>query len=143
RAIQRHDVRLVREFFEEKPLIAEAWYFGKTKERKDKLIIRASVLEDSKVVEFFVASNSILVVTGLLAELKNDFMEELKIEKLTTEQITDEKIINEIMKKVKLIEKHSEIEAKPQDAVLKKYCPNCKKEVRHGWKRCPYCMGKV
>ncbi|MEW5761541.1 MAG: hypothetical protein AB1779_12345, partial [Candidatus Thermoplasmatota archaeon] len=38
RAIQRHDVRLVREFFEKEPYLSEAWYFGKTKERKDKLV---------------------------------------------------------------------------------------------------------
>ncbi|MEW5761266.1 MAG: hypothetical protein AB1779_10935, partial [Candidatus Thermoplasmatota archaeon] len=135
RAIQRHDVRLVREFFEKEPYLSEAWYFGKTKERKDKLVIRVSVSEDSKVVEFFAASNSILVITGLLAELKNDFMEELKSEKSFAEQITDENIIVEVRKKVKLIDK--------QDVFLKKYCPNCKKEVKEGWKRCPYCMGKV
>ncbi|MEW5761518.1 MAG: fibronectin type III domain-containing protein, partial [Candidatus Thermoplasmatota archaeon] len=61
KAVQRHDVRLVREFIEKEPYSAEVWYFGKTKERKDKLVIRCSVREEGRNVEFFVASNSILV----------------------------------------------------------------------------------
>ncbi|MEW5760432.1 MAG: PKD domain-containing protein, partial [Candidatus Thermoplasmatota archaeon] len=148
RAIQRHDVKLVREFFEKEPYSAESWYFGKIKERKDKVVIRASVREESKTIEFFVASDSILVITGLLAELRKDFMEELKIENLTTEQVIDKKIVNRIIGMRKLIEKSADVEIPAQEVsekkkVIKIYCPNCKLEIKKGWKRCPYCMGKI
>ena len=68
---------LVREFTEEKPFVGEAWYYGKAKGREDKLVIRARVLGDRKVLEFFVASNSTLMLTGMLAELKADLNKEL------------------------------------------------------------------
>ncbi|MEW5761251.1 MAG: hypothetical protein AB1779_10860, partial [Candidatus Thermoplasmatota archaeon] len=100
---------------------AEVWYFGKTKERKDKLVIRCSVREEGRNVEFFVASNSILVVTGLLAELKNDFIDELKNEKknIIVGQITDERTIEKIRSKGKLIDKLSEGELSAEETKQK------------------------
>jgi hypothetical protein len=76
-AVQHHDVRLVREFKEKQPFIGEAWYFGKAKGREDRLVIRARVLGDRRMLEFFVASSSTLMLTGMLAELKADLNKEL------------------------------------------------------------------
>jgi len=76
-AVQHHDIRLVREFTEKDPFVGEAWYYGKAKGRVDKLVVRARVLSDKKVLEFFVASNSTLMLTGMLAELKADLNKEL------------------------------------------------------------------
>jgi N-acetylneuraminic acid mutarotase len=76
-AVQHHDVRLVREFTERDPFTGEAWYFGKAKGRADRLVIRARVLGDKNLLEFFVASSSTLMLTGMLAELKVDLNKEL------------------------------------------------------------------
>lgn len=76
-AIQHHDIRLVREFKEIGPFIGEAWYYGKAKGREDKLVVRARVFGENKLLEFFVASNSTLMLTGMLAELKSDLNKEL------------------------------------------------------------------
>lgn len=81
RAVQGHDIRLVREFADERPFVGEAWYFGKVKGRQDKLVVKTAVRADTGSAEFYVASNSRLVVTGLLAELKNDLNKEYKNEK--------------------------------------------------------------
>jgi hypothetical protein len=82
RAVQSHDIRQVREFSDQDPFIGEAWYFGKVKGRdEDRLVVKTAVRADTGSAEFYVASNSKLVVTGLLAELKNDLNKEYKKEK--------------------------------------------------------------
>ncbi|MEW5761564.1 MAG: hypothetical protein AB1779_12460, partial [Candidatus Thermoplasmatota archaeon] len=109
RAVQHHDVRFVREFKELEPFTAEAWFFGKTKERKDRVVIRITVRKETKSIEFFVASDSILVVTGLLAELKNDLNEELKADKVPVKkmpQIISKKVRDEIESRKMLLDKY-------------------------------------
>jgi hypothetical protein len=81
RAVQGHDIRLVREFSDDKPFVGEAWYFGKVKGREEKLVVKTAVRAETGSAEFYVASNSKLVVTGLLAELKNDLNKEYRKEK--------------------------------------------------------------
>jgi hypothetical protein len=76
-AVQHHDVRLVREYKEKELFIGEAWYYGKAKGREDRLVIRARVLGEHRFLEFFVASSSTLMLTGMLAELKSDLNKEL------------------------------------------------------------------
>ena len=78
RAVQGHDIRLVRELADREPFIGEAWYFGKVKGRGDRLVVKTAVRSDTSSAEFYVASNSRLVVTGLLAELKNDLNKEYR-----------------------------------------------------------------
>jgi len=72
RSVESHDVRFVREFSEKEPYKAESWYFGKTKGREAKLVIRVCARGEGRTLEFFVASGSRLAVTGLLAELRSD-----------------------------------------------------------------------
>jgi hypothetical protein len=74
RSVQGHDVRFVREFIEKEPYKAEAWYYGKTKGREAKLVIRVCARGEGRTLEFFVASGSRLAVTGLLAELRSDLV---------------------------------------------------------------------
>jgi len=76
-AMQHHDVRLVREFSEKDPYVAEAWYYGKVKGRDDRLVLCVRVAEERRVLEFLVASSSTLMLTGMLAELKADLNKEL------------------------------------------------------------------
>ncbi len=77
--VRNHDVRFVREFVEEQPAYrAEAWFYGVTKVKKSKMVIRASVWDDPKNVEFSVASNRMEAITGLLAELGQNLNEALK-----------------------------------------------------------------
>jgi hypothetical protein len=78
RSVQGHDVRFVREFIEKEPYKAEAWYFGKTKGREAKLVIRVCARAEGRTLEFFVASGSRLAVTGLLAELRSDLVKRQK-----------------------------------------------------------------
>jgi hypothetical protein len=78
RSVEGHDVRFVREFIEKEPHKAEAWYFGKTKGREAKLVIRVCARGEGRTLEFFVASNSRLAVTGLLAELRADLVKRQK-----------------------------------------------------------------
>jgi|GEM_PF-2401627 len=78
RSVEGHDVRFVREFVEREPHKAEAWYFGKTKAREAKLVIRVCARGEGRTLEFFVASGSRLAVTGLLAELRSDLVKRQK-----------------------------------------------------------------
>jgi hypothetical protein len=97
-AVKHHDVRLVREFIEEAPYRAEAWFYAKVKGREDKLVIRVRVLGAQNVLEFFVASSSKLMLTGLLAELKTDLNKELKLENISAEpvQVTDAGLVRQL-----------------------------------------------
>ncbi len=90
-----HDVHLVRDFVVEEPYHGEAWFYGETKVKGYKIVIRASVIADGSKLEFFAASTQIRAITGLLAEfnhtlnsligrkyatmkLKSEFGEEIK-----------------------------------------------------------------
>ncbi|MEW5760049.1 MAG: putative Ig domain-containing protein [Candidatus Thermoplasmatota archaeon] len=120
RAVQGHDVRLVREFGEEN--IAEAWYYGKTKARNEKLIIKVAVRVDANVLEFFVASSSILVVTGLLAELRTDINKELKKEMLgerAMEDVVEEDIKGAVARLPSLLSRYVEVEIEPESTEQK------------------------
>jgi hypothetical protein len=106
-AVQHHDARLVREYSEAKPYVGEAWYYGKTKGRDDKLVIRARVLGEKRMLEFFVASSSTLMLTGMLAELKADLNKELEGQKgmPEMEQVTDAKKVDALAQITTLLEK--------------------------------------
>jgi hypothetical protein len=109
RAIEGHDVRFVREFGEKEPFKAEAWYYGKTKGREARLVIRVSVRGEGRTLEFFVASNSRLAVTGLLAELRSDLVKRQKesapaVQRM--EQVVDLSIKEKLDNEKPLLEKY-------------------------------------
>jgi hypothetical protein len=117
RAVQGHDIRLVREFVDKTPtFVGEAWYFGSVKGRPDKLVVKTAVRAETGSADFYVASNSRLVVTGLLAELKNDLNREYKKERPSerpVEPMTDEERRERIRKQGNLMDRHAEGEMAP------------------------------
>jgi hypothetical protein len=72
-AIQRHDVKLVRNITTPAPFQGKAWFYGQTKVNQNTVIIRVSGSESRHWVEFFVATDSAAALTGLLAELHRSF----------------------------------------------------------------------
>lgn len=117
RAVQGHDIRLVREFTDSIPsFVGEAWYFGKVKGRDDRLVVKTAVRADTGSADFYVASNSRLVVTGLLAELKNDLNKEYRKERpaeTAMEAVTDETRREKVRKQGHLLDKQGGGEAAP------------------------------
>jgi hypothetical protein len=112
-AVQHHDVRLVRELREERPLHLEAWYFGKAKGRPEKLIIRVRIIPEMNFLEFFSASDSVLMLTGMLAELKSDLNKELENQKMpgSMKQVTSRDDIDALATIRSLLDKAAESES--------------------------------
>ena len=107
--VHLHDVKFVREFFEESPTwLGEAWFYGETKVKGYKIVIRVTVREDSHTSEFFVASQEMEVITGLLAELGhslNRMLKEKYMGRLKAQPIVDQRLKKELTDKPLLIEK--------------------------------------
>ncbi len=99
--IQAHDLKFVREFMErdsEDPEI-ESWYYGTTKVKKHKVVIKASTRKKTNTIELFVACKDKYVITGFLAELGHNFNDKLKELGVTRQPIfpvTDEETREEI-----------------------------------------------
>jgi predicted GH43/DUF377 family glycosyl hydrolase len=114
--IRGHDVRFVREFVEDEegqPYRAEAWYYGVTKVKKDKMVIRTSIWEDRKTIEFFVAAGRIESITGLLAELGQNLNKSLKdkyLGRVSATLVVDPEQQEEVKGLGLLIDKYSEHE---------------------------------
>jgi hypothetical protein len=111
-AVQHHDVKLVRELKEDKPFRAEAWYYGKAKGRPDKLVVQVRVIPEMSFLEFSVSSNSVLMLTGMLAELKSDLNKELESHHLkgAMKQVTDKDDMDAVAEIRLLLEKATETE---------------------------------
>jgi len=111
-AIRHHDLKLVREFVEHNPYTAEAWYYGKAKGRPDKLVVRTRVLSAKNYLEFFVATDSVLMLTGMLAELKSDLNKELDTRSVRTgmRQVTSQAEVEALSSITTLLEKATEAE---------------------------------
>jgi hypothetical protein len=106
-AAQHHDLRQVREFTEKDPFIGEVWYYGKAKGRNERLVVRARVLADKNVLEFYVASDSVLMLTGMLAELKTDLRKEMETQKLrgVMSQVSDQNLVDTLATVKSLLER--------------------------------------
>jgi len=106
-AVQHHDVRLVRELGEDRPYRAEAWYFGKAKGRPDRLVVQVRIIPEMSFLEFSVSSDSVLMLTGLLAELRTDLNKELESHHLkgAMKQVTDRDDIDAVAEIRQLLEK--------------------------------------
>lgn len=114
-AVSRHDIRLVREFRKKgEPYSAEAWYHAHIKGRSDTVVVRVSVWKESNAMELFVASESLLVITGLLAELRHDIGEELEKRSLmrdALQQLIDRDAVSAARHQPLLLSKEGESEA--------------------------------
>ena len=112
--VRGHDVRFVREFIEAEegqPLHAEAWFYGVTKVKKDKMVIRTSIWEERNTIEFYVASGRIEAITGLLAELGqnlNKTLSEKYLGRLSATLVVDPEQQDEVRGLGLLIDKYSE-----------------------------------
>jgi len=119
-AVQHHDLRQVREFTEKDPFIGETWYYGKAKGRNERLVVRARVLAEKNVLEFYVASDSVLMLTGMLAELKTDLRKEMETQKLRggMSQVTDQNNVDALSSIRTLLDRapNSEISAGDTEA---------------------------
>jgi hypothetical protein len=106
-----HDVHMVREFVTYNPFSGEAWFYGETKVKGYKIVIRTAVREDN-MIEFFAASTVIKAVTGLLAEF-NHTLVSMVVERYSDvkiEQIYDEGTKHQVQSKA-LVDKLGEGEA--------------------------------
>ena len=115
--VRGHDVRFVREFVEAAPSFrGEAWFYGVTKVKKSKMVIRTSVMDDRRTVEFHVSSVRMEAITGLLAELGQNLNEALREKYMGRAKATP--VIDEDQRAAVrgmglLIDKYSESEAEP------------------------------
>jgi hypothetical protein len=73
-AATSYDIQFVMDFTDEDPFYAEAWFYGETKIKGCKVLIRVTVKEETSTVEFLVASSIQMVIPGLLAELGHLFI---------------------------------------------------------------------
>lgn len=91
-AVVAHDVKEVREFKSYNPFSAEVWFYGETKVKGYKIVIRTAVREADNVIEFFAASSEVRAVTGLLAELNHQLAADLEtnLPGVTLDQVFDE-----------------------------------------------------
>jgi len=107
--VHLHDVKFVREFFDNTPSwMGEAWFYGETKVKGYKIVIRVTAREDSHTSEFFVASQEMEVITGLLAELGhslNRMLKEKYMGRLKAQPIVDQRLKKELTDKPLLIER--------------------------------------
>jgi CHAT domain-containing protein len=107
--IQGHDLKFVRSFVEhdaEDPEI-ESWYYGTTKVKKHKVVIKASTRKKTNTIELFVACKDKHVITGFLAELGhnfNDKLKELGVIKQPIYPLTDEETREEISQTASLLQ---------------------------------------
>jgi tetratricopeptide (TPR) repeat protein len=87
--VQAHDLKLVREFVEPDTLDPEieTWYYGVTKVKKNKVLIKTSSRKRTNTIDLFVACNNKLILTGFLAELGHNFNERLTQLGITQEPI--------------------------------------------------------
>ncbi len=99
--VNAHDVQMVREFTKYNTFQGEAWFYGETKVKRYKIVIRVSVIEETDTIEFFAASPNMKAITGLLAEF-NHTLNSMVIEKysdLKIELLFDNDVKAEIDRK--------------------------------------------
>lgn len=93
-----YDIKFVQEYTTESPFMGEAWYYGETKIHDYRVVVRATVREEDRTMEFFVASTLPTTITGLLAELNRLFHMKLdekyskgsRVHKIVSRTVSDE-----------------------------------------------------
>ena len=73
----KHDIKLVDKEFSEKDRFGEAWYYGKTKYKKNRMVIYFILNGESKTFEIETVGNDAEQLTAFLAEVNKDLQEEL------------------------------------------------------------------
>lgn len=115
-AVQRHHVVLVRNIKQKGPFEGNAWFYGQTKHSRSPVIIRVTVSENRRCVEFFGAVDSPATLTGMLAEFHRSFsqMVEARAPALALEPVLDD-ALKAVMSAEGLAEGAAEEGAPPAD----------------------------
>ena len=111
--VKGHDVKFVREFAEQNPYQSETWFYGEVRETDEQIVVRIAARETWQYLEIFVATRNLASMTGLLAELGNEFaktMSGLGMIDALTQPRTDDKIREEIGRTQLLLDKYAELE---------------------------------
>jgi hypothetical protein len=69
KSVSAHNVKEVKEFVQPSPFVGEAWFYGKTAETNEEMIIKIVVNHETKTVQIWVASNNLATQAGLIAEV--------------------------------------------------------------------------
>jgi chromosome condensin MukBEF MukE localization factor len=95
----------------------EAWFYGKTKETNEEMVIKVAVAEEEKILEISVNSSNLATLTGLLAELRNKVKTELgKSRRIGKIGIVSEKNREDIIcRTTSLLSKFAETELKADE----------------------------
>ncbi len=73
----KHDIKLVNKEFSEQDRFGEAWYYGKTKYKKNTMVIYFILNGESKTFEIETVGNDAGQLTAFLAEVNKNLQEEL------------------------------------------------------------------
>ena len=76
-ALGKHDIKLIFKEFTEKNKYGEAWYYGVTKVKKERIITHISINGERKTLELEVSGNKEEQITAFLAEISNDIRKQL------------------------------------------------------------------
>jgi len=98
-------IQFVREFKKSDPLHVEAWYYGVTKVKGTRIVIRISTghSRTAGTIELFAATSHNDVLVGLLAELGHDLAAKLKERGKPAVQITNVEIKDSIINRSSLL----------------------------------------
>jgi hypothetical protein len=118
-ALGMSDLQLVREFVVDgPPYEAEVWYYGETKARGYKMVMRLGVVQKNHVMEMFAASTAMEPITGLIAEFRRELERIVKEDYpkgTVIEPTNDDAIRREIKERALLLEYAEEDEKVPDE----------------------------
>ena len=101
--IRGRDIQFVREFKQNSPFIAEAWYYGVTKVKHIQIVVKLSVDLPTKTVELFAATSDGQILTGLLAELGHQLTSKFKEKGKPAMKITHVSIKDSVFQRSSLL----------------------------------------
>jgi len=118
RAVMGREIQEVAKKVKKDPYEAEAWYYGETKVKEKRLVMRVSVLARSEAIEIFAAAPDPSFLTGLLAELSHDLQDRLKEQGQTVQQITNITIKDSVINRSTLLFGEGEGDVGVSDSIV-------------------------
>jgi len=118
RAVMGREIQEVAKKVKKDPYEAEAWYYGETKIKEKRMVMRVSVLARSEAIEIFAAAPEPSFLTGLLAELSHDLQDRLKEQGQPVQQITNVTIKDSVINRSTLLFGEGEGETNIHDSVV-------------------------
>ncbi|WP_370574998.1 formylglycine-generating enzyme family protein [Methanomethylovorans sp.] len=102
--IEKRDVRHIRTLHTRDGMACEIWYYGKTKVKKDDIVIRVSILTEHQTVELFAATQAAEALTGLLADLGRDLKQTLESRANGMDRVVNLAIRNSVVQRSNLLD---------------------------------------